>query len=367
MQNYGRSTRAALLVFIAAGTLLFTLSCGSTPHNAYAYVIEWIPSVSGMGAPTGGITQLRVANDGTLTQIGPANLGSNQIQGRMLVHPSGKYLFLSSNDGNTYEFMIGSDGTLTANPAATLHPLATMDYIGPIGFTPDGRFVATIGVNFTEVNSWWYDSYTLSLFKLDSDGIPTLINTLPAGSDLNGIALDPSGKYLYTTPQLGTPISEYAVSSDGLTFVGSTPVNAGYGCTITISPKEFLYCTSQSGEVVDFAINPSTGALTEMGSFAGEGYFLFDPSGQYAYGPLHGYSTSQLKVDETTGLFTSNGPDIPGIVVSALDPSGKLVLGLSGANSVSSFVIGSDGQLTPGGTVALSQSSYAQSIAIARQ
>ena len=103
-----------------------------------------------------------------------------------------------------------------------------------------------------------------------------------------------------------------------------------------------------------------------MGTFAGEGYFLFDPSGKYAYGPLHGYSTSQLRVDETTGLFTSNGPDVPEIVVSALDPSGKFVLGLTGADTVSSFVIGSDGQLTPGGTLALDPNSDAQTIAVAR-
>lgn len=190
MPNHSRLTRAAFVLLFTSVTILFMSGCGSTPHNEFAYVNQVTFPADNLGPLTGGVAQLRVASDGTLTQIGPANLGWNDTMGSLLVHPSGKYLLIDSGNGNTYEYTIGSDGTLTANPAATINGPGNGGEIAPVVFTPDGRFLVTYRSNFF-ANNW--RNY-VSLFQLDSNGIPTLVNTLSA--DGLPLVLDSSGSYL---------------------------------------------------------------------------------------------------------------------------------------------------------------------------
>lgn len=369
MRNHGRPTRAALLVFITvAVTMLVTSGCGSsTPHNAFAYVIQDSPAIrTGTEPITSGIAQLRVSNDGSLTEIGPAKSGWTNFPHAMLVHPSGKYLLLS--DGNTLEFTINGDGTLTANPAATIKPPDPRDGIEPVGYTPDGRFVVLDGVNFSG-NDPVLVSHTVSSYRLNDGGIPTLVNTLAIDRTPLSIALDPSGKFFYSS-SYDNFISEYMVSSSGvLAFVGSTPTSTLAGCSITISPKEFLYCTNNGNpaQTITYSINSVSGALTQMNSFPQNGPFAFDPSGTYAYEQM-GSNVSQFKVDGATGALSPNGPDITGIDGLVFDPSGKFALGLSDFDTVSSFTISSDGRLMPSASVALDQNSLAQlKMAIARR
>jgi 6-phosphogluconolactonase (cycloisomerase 2 family) len=351
--------KAALLLMLVAAMIGISSCGGSAPLNAYSYVIQT------SSPTTGGIAQLRVANDGELTQIGPANLGSINLAEEIFVHPSGSYLLLDAGDGNIYEFTIGSDGALAANPAATIKAPALGDGISSLGFTRNGQFVVTAGVNFSGSNPVT-TSYTVSSYALDASGIPALVTTLTVNHDPNSFALDPSGRYLFVATY-DNLILDYALSSSGvLSLAGSTPFTTTSGCSISISPNEFLYCGS-NGEPLEtaiYSINPSSGALAQTGSLPISGVFAFHPSGKYAYSSLG--PVSQYTVDPRTGVLTPNGPEISDVNDLVLDPTGKFALVLSAFDTVSSYTIGSDGRLKPSASLALDQNVLAQRMAIAR-
>lgn len=77
-----------------------------------------------------------------------------------------------------------------------------------------------------------------------------------------------------------------------------------------VSPGGFLYCGVQdSGSVMEFAINPFTGALTRVGTFvtskepvAGPVGISFDPSGRNAYVGNTG-GIAQFRVNRATGAL----------------------------------------------------------------
>lgn len=353
--------KAALFLMLVAAMIGLS-SCGaSAPLNAYSYVTQITPASPG-GPHTGGIVQLRVANDGELTQIGPANLGSNNLVGEILVHPSGSYLLLGS--GDIFEFTIGSDGTLAANPAATIKAPALGDGISPVGFTRNGQFVVTAGVNFSGSGPM-IPGYTVSSYALDARGIPTPVTILTVNHHPNSFALDPSGRFLYVSTY-DNLILEYALSSSGILSLAGSTFTTTPGCSISISPNEFLYCGS-NGEPLEtaiYSINSSSGVLSQTGSLPISGMFAFHPSGKYAYssfGPV-----SQYTVDPGTGVLAANGPEISGVSDLVLDPTGKFALVLSASDTVSSYTVGNDGRLTPSASLALDQNALAQGMAIAR-
>jgi hypothetical protein len=138
-------------------------------------------------------------------------------------------------------------------------------------------------------------------------------------------------------------------------------------CSITISPKEFLYCARNGyGNGVDvFSIDTSTGGLTPTVSLPDLGGLVFHPSGKYAYGSNGG--VTQYDVDEVTGNLVSQGMPIPGGYF-VLDPSGEFGLAFAGYDAVSWYSIGNDGEATPGPSIALDPNSLAQGrMAIARR
>jgi len=118
---------------------------------------------------------------------------------------------------------------------------------------------------------------TVNEFSYDSTGTPTLVNSYPVGVNPYGVAIDPTGQYLYVS-------------------------NAG------------------SGTVSGFTVNATTGALTSIGAAVttGGGVSLartglaIDPSSQYLYvangdNAITGSSISVFTITGVTGALTAVG------------------------------------------------------------
>jgi len=378
MPRYHRSAQAAAFIGVIGAMICLSgcnassgLNNASPQSNTYAYV--------GVGQ-AGAVDQFQVANDGTLQPLSPSNVPSTAGGGPgwIVVNPSSKYLF---TDGyvsplTISQFVIGSEGTLTPNSAATVGG-GNGRY--PFIFTPNGQFAIVPDGQGGSVGT----------YALSSSGSLTLTDTVSTCANLNSstgypvsAAVDPSGQFIYVSC-IDNSISEYSISANGkltaltpngYVFTADLPMN------ITTSPKGFLYAVNAGvGTVTAFAIDESTGSLANAGSFpSGIGaqsepeWIAFDSTGTYAYVTNESDgSVSQFSVNPTTGALAMNAPDIatgqwPIQVI--VDPSGKFAfVANSGDGTVSQFTISSAGVLTPNGTTSLGVTLGPVVIALAQQ
>lgn len=202
-----------------------------------------------------------------------------------------------------------------------------------------------------------YESAEVSAFRIDDDGELTRVkgSPFPAGDGPISIAIDPNGRFLYVTNQMGptSSISGYTIDpTDGaLTPIKGSPFQSGFASfAIAIgSSGKFAYVadygTGSSGYVEAYAINSSTGALEQLKSSPySAGYYVndmvMDPSGKFvyvgcnggniSYGNLYAYAINEqngaLTPVKGSPFFAGGASD--GIAVSA---SGKRLYSVTGS------------------------------------
>lgn len=237
-------------------------------------------------------------------------------------------------------------GALTSTTPATV-PTGIKTGINAESMVVDhaGRFlyVANLVSNAT-------DAATVSMFTIDpSTGVltPTTPAMVPTGFFPQGIAVDPSGRFVYTANSDDNSVSMFTVdSSTGLLTPTSPasifvpPVFPDRGLEsspdfVTVDPAgRFLYVTDQdNGSISIFAINQNTGLLAPtnpagIASGINPYALTMDPSGKFAYVPDEGGNQVWMyTVDSSSGILTPNPafavPAGNQSATMAIDPSGK--------------------------------------------
>src|ERR1700687_1533342 len=199
---------------------------------------------------------------------------------------------------------------------------------------------------------------SISIFNVASDGTLTLSGTpTPAGFGPDAAVIDPSGKYLLVTNNLGNNVSVYSIDSStgALSEVAGSPFPANANpAEILITPSgKFVYVTNPGiGMVTAFTF--SNGVLTQVSAtpavpgspyFSGKGAFglAVDGSERFLYvanpaasNPPPFSSTtgyiSGLNIDSATGAltpitgspFTSTVGAGTGPSALTVDPSGRV-------------------------------------------
>jgi 6-phosphogluconolactonase (cycloisomerase 2 family) len=363
MRNFSAS-RAGFMVGIAAA-LIATFGCGggssgSAPAaKTYVYVSQFYQDPPPINLTHGAFAQLQLGDSGELVAVAPTSLDVTSLPLYLATDPTGKYLVATTNAGTICEYMIGADGTLTPNVAATVTTGGSPE---PLTFTPDGRFLI--------VADWLG---TVSSYSLSPTGMLTLLSTTPTGHLPAFVAIDPSGQFLYVTnSNPDNTISEYSISATGvLSPIGSISLGGSGGTGLTISPKEIAYAAVYDPpSIAEFTVDPSSGTLTEVNLMpltSAPTKITLDPSGVYAYVDKLTAGISQYTVDPATGNLVANGSDLTGVSDLTFDPSGHTALAFSDADTVSSFIIGSDGRLNRAATITLDSSSLAQQMAVSKR
>jgi 6-phosphogluconolactonase (cycloisomerase 2 family) len=240
---------------------------------------------------------------------------------------------------------------------------------------PAGRFayVANLMSNAS-------DEATISMFTIDSSsGIltPTTPATVPTGFFPQGIAIDPSGKFVYTANSDDNTVSMFTINQTTGVLTPTTPpavstmadVSTGTESSpdaVTVDPSgKFAYAVNEDdGTVSMFTIDSITGVLiptTPATVFTGPTPFAItvDPSGKFAYVPnnttggANTYGISQYTIDPVTGGLTqNNSPAVPagnGPTSIAVDLSSKFAYVVNRLdNTVSMYTIDpSSGNLAP--------------------
>jgi len=339
--------KAAALFLVGAG-LATWVGCGSTSSR---YLYASIPGSNEI------VAYREDPNSGVLTELAGSPITAGQAVQAMVLHPSGKYLYAAnSGEDDVSLFTVSSSGVLQEQPPRTL-----------TGTAPTLIAVDTAGQYLYVANS---GSFDISAFAIGSNGVLTAVGSpTPIGMIPINMTLSPSG-ILYvtgsTTEGAGSIglVEAFTLSQGTLTQLPSSPFNTGtnpYGLAITPSGG-FLYTGNNTDDSIsEFTVN-SGGSLTplanspigEPSSQAGPIGLLIDPSGTYLYvanqasspSGIAGYSIGSdgsLTLLISSPFSTAAQPS-----VIATDPSGKyLFVGNQKSSAIQSFSLDtSDGALT---------------------
>jgi 6-phosphogluconolactonase len=218
---------------------------------------------------------------------------SHTVPTSIALMPTNNFIFTAgfatapATGGSIIGFGLNADsGTLTPVNAQQTPPQA------PVSITvdPTGKFLfATVSSHF------------LYVYNIVPDGSLTLVTNVSAGQQPHGVAVWPgsglTGGFVYTANGSPGSVSGFSYDSTGnLTSIGPD-ADAGFGTVgIAIDPTgKYLYATNYTdGTISAYSINAQTGQLTSLGgdvatsnnaTASGRGPFdlKVDSSGQFVY------------------------------------------------------------------------------------
>jgi 6-phosphogluconolactonase len=280
-----------------------------------------------------------------------------------------EFAYVLSTDSVAMYIVNSCSGGLTpTTPATVATGSAQMEPIPEqMVADPAGRFayVANIVSNAT-------DAATISMYTINPmTGVltPTTPATVPTGFLPQGIAIDPSGKFVYTANSDDNTVSMFTINQTTGVLTPTTPSAVAAGnspLSVTVDPTgRFAYAANQDDDTISmYNINPATGVLTPMTpATIGTGGSPFgvtvSPNGKFAYVPNAGDDAvtglSQYTVDSATGVLTIDNPQFVttgnGPTGVAVDLSSKFAFVVNRTDStVSMYTIDpSTGNLTPNG------------------
>ena len=326
----------------------FPIAIVVDPSGKFVYVANY---------STANVSQYSIdPGTGALTGMGTVAAGINPSS--VTIDPSGKFLYVTNQGSNTVSiFPITDAGLNTPSTVAARKGCAAMAMskgTAAVTYAPKFAYVANYG-------SRSVSAYTIhaATGALASAGTTTTIN-LPTS-----VAVDPFGKFAYTTHEIlfETPtqnVSSYAINgtTGTLTSVGAAAAVASNPASIAVDPSgRFAYVANQAAYNVSIhAIDAGTGALTWTGS-VGAGIdptsVAVDPSGRFAYvansyqSNIGSGSVSIYSINTSTGALTAVGGELttgPNPTCITVDPSGRFVY-VAHANGVEAYVINTTGAL----------------------
>jgi len=352
-KNLGWAVLAVSLVLAGLSTsCINNLSASSgASHNAYVTVPQ-----------TGQVGLLHLNNSTgaiTLGSLTPPVVGNSP--NAVVLHPSGKFLYAVNSKGNSISiFSIAGDGTLTLS--ATPTPAGSGPSAAAIDASGNYLLVSNTFSNDVSVFAIASGGATLSLVQNSSAGpgptdlkitanfvyvanpgiakveafslnpsngslTPTPSSPFTAGAGLAAIAIDPTGRFLYTAntsdKTFGT-VSAFTIdsSSGDLTRINGSPYCSTPGCTgagsgpgaLAVDPSgKFLYVSTpgSSNSIWGFTIDPANGQLAPVANSpfslsAGTLFLIMEPSGKFFYiGNQAGSNIAGYSYDPSTGALTA--------------------------------------------------------------
>jgi 6-phosphogluconolactonase (cycloisomerase 2 family) len=349
-----KKATALLVVGLSAATWI---SCGTSSNH---YVYTSLPSTNQIAV------YREDPNSGVLTTLLNSPFNTGLAPQAILLHPSGKYLYVAnSGEDDISLFSIASSTGIITEVSRT--PLGT-SALTPVLMAMDAAGGYLYVANAT--------SGSLSVLSFAADGTLSAPTTTFLGVKPTGMALSPSGNFIFIGS--GNPsgqIEVWSLTAGVPTFVGlyTTASNTTAFGLVVDSTGTYLYCANGSGgnSISAFTIGP-TGALSQFpNSPIGESgvsspvSLIIDPSGKYLYVANQGSSSSAAGNLAAYSIGSGGGLTIltlsPFTTVKqptslAADPNGNYLMVGGQAGSLEVFLLdpgnGTLGEVatyTPGG------------------
>ncbi len=363
----------ALVLIFAVASIASCVGCSQTQsHYVYATV----------SAANQVFAYREDPNSGVLTELSGSPYPAGDGASSAVAHPSGKYLYVANPgqlENDISLFTIASNGVLTEKlPRTPIGVNASQPSY--LAMDPAGAFLYVANTKSNNILAFSIDSGTGELTQLIDPATqnPYLPVAVP-GPPLN-MQLAPSGNYLYVTTSGGQPASNngsiftFSVNAGVLTPLTSLTVSS-YGIFpngLAIGPSgSYLYvANTQSNSISIFAIGATgtpPGSLSQIpGSplavnYIGPVSLSFDPKGSYLYVANQGSNNVAVFSIASNGLpslftgsTTNNGTTSTGAFFTegnpsylASDPSGNyLYVGNQGGSVGIQAFTASGGVLT---------------------
>lgn len=271
----------------------------SSPNGAFLYVglEEAFPesnsiSIYAVNSATGALT---LSGSLAIPGLVPQNIAVSAT-GFLFVYSGvqpGPDESFSSYNLSTYAIDAPSGMLTPTGTTLTFNATAATGFVT----TPDGQWLYVLTGDFADASApVTVTAYAVSRTTGALTAGPVMTTTsLVVNSSV--MAIDPLGRYLYLTgpypamSPLGTTVLPYAINSGtgALTGIGSgTPVQTGYVQGLAAEPTgKYLYMTGVSPALDAMAVGQGSGSVSSIETESVTGtiasYIICDPSGQFVY------------------------------------------------------------------------------------
>ena len=248
-----------LLVMDPSGNYLYVMNVGSNNISVFSI------SPTGTSCPAVGTTATN-SNPGCLTQVAgsPFNIGVLPLN--MQITPSGSFLYVTLASGPN---CVGQNSGGIAAFSVSSGQLTLVDITCSDGINPFGLAIDPSGSYLYAANT---SSNSIAIFSIGSTGVLTEVSGSPINDGYSSpiwMTFDPSGSYLYVANEGSSNITAFSITSTGLpaALTTSTTTNA-FGAEndpsfITADPNgKFLFVGNQSSNPAIQSFSISNGSLT---------------------------------------------------------------------------------------------------------
>lgn len=247
---------------------------------------------------------------GLLTDAGVAVASGGYFYQRLIVDPTGKYLYSADNSGLQVIIMFSinqSTGALTA--------LSTPTVSFPSGIAPGPMAMDPAGKYLYVTNTGGSGAQTLYMYTVGAGGILTTNGTLTTAVWPTGITVNSTGTFAYVTGYWNADIYMYSINASGVLVPLATPSIASgvspYGVVVN-STGTYAYVIDRNANVINvYSINGATGQLTFSNSVATSKTTSFsigiDSESKFIYSLSAGFLSSYL-INQGTGLPAATAP-----------------------------------------------------------
>jgi len=247
---------------------------------------------------------------GMLTAVPGSPFATGTRPTGIAVDPMGRFVFVANQAANSISvFTIGMNGTLSS---AAGSPFAASN---PFGLAVNPAGTVLFANNFPD--SQTTDLNTVSSFQIGAGGTLSPVAGSPfstAGSpgfaSSIGLAMDPTGNFLFVGDHMAQAIVPFSVSSTGgLTPVSALPA-AAPGCSVSCHNNPLRVAVHPNSQFV-FATNVQAGTVSAFKASNGVLSSIAEvPTGQHPFGvtldPSGGFLFVVNNVDNTVSAFSVN-------------------------------------------------------------
>ena len=256
---------------------------------------------------------------GALAAIGSVSDGTISAPQQIAIDPSNSFLYVTDGVGGSIsQYTIAAGGTLNPNGSFTGSGLTqpTGIAVAPAG---GAVYIADFGAG------------VVMSFSIQPGGALVLVSSVPSLGpsrglgEPRGIAVDPTGAFVYATDIAGGVVSVFAVAAGNtLVFSGSyltaAVTNQPFDLALANTPAGLFLYTANDGTntVSDFIV--TSGLLSLQGGVSGlstpQG-IAADPNGSFVYvansssGQILGYSVGIGGALSSIGAFNTENPANP--------------------------------------------------------
>jgi 6-phosphogluconolactonase len=297
------------------------------PSGKYLYAVNEIGDFNGQksGAVSAYSIDHKTRKLTLLNQVSTHGAGPCYVS----LDSTGRWVLVANYDGGSVAtFEVQGDGSLSLVKGFVQHSGSSVDkerQEGPhahwIGVSPDNRFALAVDLGLDDVLVYKLDPARGSL----APNTPPFAQVKP-GSGPRHFAFHPNGKFGYVLSEMATTVTafSYDAKKGALTAIQTVPTlpkdysGPTEAAEIVVHPSgKFLYASNRAGvdTITIFSIDASKGTLKDTGRVSTKGRtprsFAIDPTGAYLLAAnQESGNVVVFKIDPSTGALTPTGEEV---------------------------------------------------------